>query len=115
MKNDRIAILSRNGMVYIDTFYSTIYTGAITTAYNVHLLPEELAALINNEQPKIIFYEKEFEEKVIALKNMYTSHTMSFWTKMTIRLGLICIKKSCATTIQQSRFLWICPWRILFC
>lgn len=75
MKNDRIAILSRNGMVYIDTFYSTIYTGAITTAYNVHLLPEELAALINNEQPKIIFYEKEFEEKVIALKkHVHVSH-----------------------------------------
>lgn len=69
LKNDRIGILSRNDMVYIDTFYSTIYTGAIPSAYNVHLLPDELTFLINNEQPKIIFYEKEFESKLLAIQD----------------------------------------------
>ena len=40
LPNDRIAILSKNDMVYIDTFFSTIYTGAITTTYNAHLKSE---------------------------------------------------------------------------
>ena len=69
LPNDRIAILSKNDMVYIDTFFSTIYTGAITTTYNAHLLPEELACMIRNEQPKAIFYEKEYEDKLLAIES----------------------------------------------
>ena len=46
LKNDRVAILSRNDMVYVDTFFSTIYTGAITTSYNIHLMPDDLASLV---------------------------------------------------------------------
>lgn len=81
LPNDRIAILSKNDMVYIDTFFSTIYTGAITTTYNAHLLPEELACMIRNEQPKAIFYEKEYEDKLLAIESKVSTNTIFFWIR----------------------------------
>ena len=68
LKNDRVAILSRHDMVYVDTFFYTIYKGAIPTTYNIHLMPDDLASLLQNEQPKVIFYEKEYENKLKAIQ-----------------------------------------------
>lgn len=56
-------------MVYIDLFYSTARTGAISTAYNVHLTPEELAGMLRNEQPSVVFYDPDCQDKVDLLQS----------------------------------------------
>ena len=54
-KGDRVAICAPNDMVYLDLFYATPRTGAISTAYNVMLDQAELATLIQKETPKVLF------------------------------------------------------------
>ena len=67
-KGDRVGICSGNDMVYIDLFYATARTGAISTAYNILLTPQELAGLLENETPRVVFYDPAYEEKVDALR-----------------------------------------------
>ena len=67
-KGDRVGICSGNDMVYIDLFYATARTGAITTAYNILLTAEELEGLLENEEPKVIFYDSAHQEKIDALR-----------------------------------------------
>lgn len=68
-KGDRLGICSRNHMVYFDLFYATIKTGAITTSYNILLHAQELAVLIRQEAPQVVFYEPEFRQKLELIWN----------------------------------------------
>jgi len=67
-KGDRIGICAQNNMVYIDLFYATIKTGAITTAYNAMMKGEELAYLLRKEAPRVIFFDPIYLEKLDTIK-----------------------------------------------
>ncbi len=67
-KNDRVAFISRNRVEMIDGYYATGKTASILVPYNYRLSREELAELINNETPKIIFYESAYCNIVSELK-----------------------------------------------
>lgn len=56
-KGDRVAFISRNRVELIDGYYATGKLGAILVPYNARLSAEELTQLMNNEQPKVLFYE----------------------------------------------------------
>ena len=68
-KGDRIGFCSRNCIELIDAYYATAKTGTILITYNPYLSNNELAAMINNEEPKILFYEELFEKKVKEIKS----------------------------------------------
>ena len=70
-KGDRVAILSRNDMVYIDLYYAYPYTGVITTSYNARIGSDELNYLIQNESPKILFYSMEFVALLASLRQQW--------------------------------------------
>ena len=56
-KGDRVAFISRNRVELIDGYFATGKLGAIMVPYNARLSVEELTQLMNNEQPKVLFYE----------------------------------------------------------
>lgn len=56
-KGDRVAICASNCVAYVDLFYAIIRTGMIMTSYNVKLMERELIGMMENEAPKVLFYD----------------------------------------------------------
>jgi fatty-acyl-CoA synthase len=67
-KGDRIAFCSRNSIELIDAYSATAKTGTILTTYNPYLSDAELTAMINNEEPVVLFYEDLFEGVVNKIR-----------------------------------------------
>ncbi|MEY8416636.1 AMP-binding protein [Tissierella praeacuta] len=67
-KGDRVAFLSRNRIELIDGYNATGKIGAIFVPYNIRLSSKELGQLVNNETPKVLFYEEIFEETIEELR-----------------------------------------------
>ena len=63
-KGDRVAILARDGIEHLDCLYACGKLGAIHTALNWRLHWRELAAIIENTQPKVLLYSDDFIETV---------------------------------------------------
>jgi fatty-acyl-CoA synthase len=68
-KGDRVAFISRNRVELIDAYYATAKLGAILIPYNARLSSKELEKLLNNETPKVLFYEDVFYESVSGIKD----------------------------------------------
>ncbi|MBR0093508.1 MAG: AMP-binding protein [Lachnospiraceae bacterium] len=67
-KSDRVAFLSRNRIELVDGYYATGKLGAILVPYNARLSAKELEQLMNNESPKVLFYEDVFADNVKELE-----------------------------------------------
>ncbi|KJS47362.1 MAG: hypothetical protein VR66_20120 [Peptococcaceae bacterium BRH_c23] len=72
-KGDRVAFISRNRVEMFDALFACGKLGAVFVPYNVRLASDELAKLIENEQPKVLFYEELFASTVQELKNKLSS------------------------------------------
>jgi fatty-acyl-CoA synthase len=57
---DRVSILARNSIVYLDLFYGLPKIGAIFAPFNWRLTARELTFMINNLEPKVLLVEPEF-------------------------------------------------------
>ena len=57
---DRFAILSKNSLEYLGLYGAAESTGFIAVAINYRLAPEEMAYIVNDSAPKILFFEQEF-------------------------------------------------------
>ena len=57
---DRVSILAKNSIVYIDLFYGLPKIGAIFAPFNWRLTARELAFLVNDLDPKVLIVEPEF-------------------------------------------------------
>ncbi len=68
-KGDRVAFIARNCIEMIDAYYATGKLGAIFVPYNARLSVSELVQLVNNETPKVLFYEEVFADKIPHLKS----------------------------------------------
>ncbi len=66
-KGDRVAVLSRNCVEYIDLFFAAVRTGIILVPLNVRLSATELSGMLKQTSPRLLFYEKDFEETVAKL------------------------------------------------
>ncbi|MCO6449887.1 MAG: long-chain fatty acid--CoA ligase [Caldilineales bacterium] len=66
-KGDRVAILARDGVEHLDVFYACGKLGAIHTAFNWRLHWRELAELVAQTTPKVLFFSDDFKESVTAL------------------------------------------------
>lgn len=69
-KGDRVAMFCRNSQPCIDLLYAMPVVGAILTTYNIRLKSEELLGLVSNEDPRFVFYESAFAEKVKLFKQI---------------------------------------------
>ena len=59
---DRVAILARDGVEHLDTFFACAKLGAIHTALNWRLHWRELADIMHNTMPKVLIYSDDFHE-----------------------------------------------------
>ena len=67
-KGDRVAILAHDGVEHLDTFFACGKLGAIHTALNWRLHPQELAGIVAATTPKVLIFSAELAEKVAALQ-----------------------------------------------
>jgi fatty-acyl-CoA synthase len=57
---DRVSILARNSIIYLDLFYGLPKIGAIFAPFNWRLTARELTFMLNDLEPKILLVEPEF-------------------------------------------------------
>jgi fatty-acyl-CoA synthase len=70
LPGDRIAVMATNELEYVVLFYATQRLGAILVPINYRLTQREVDHIISDCQPKVIIYQKEFEE---IIKNFNSS------------------------------------------
>ena len=64
---DRVSILARNSVVYVDLLYGLPKIGAIFAPFNWRLTAHELAYMVDDLVPKVLIFEPEFADVVQAL------------------------------------------------
>ena len=67
-KGDRVAILAHDGVEHLDTFFACGKLGAIHTALNWRLHPQELAGIVAATTPKVLIFSADLAEKVASLQ-----------------------------------------------
>ena len=68
-KGDRVSILAKNSLVYLDLFYGLCKIGAIFAPYNWRLTARELTYVISDLEPKVLICEPDFVTTVNEMKN----------------------------------------------
>jgi fatty-acyl-CoA synthase len=69
---DRVSILARNSVVYVDLFYGLPKIGAIFAPFNWRLTAHELAYMLNDLEPRVLLVEPEFVATVDELRQSYS-------------------------------------------
>jgi acyl-CoA synthetase (AMP-forming)/AMP-acid ligase II len=67
-KGDRVAILSQNSFEYIESALSVPNAGLIYVVCNFRLAPPEIAAVLSDAEPSILFVQDQFVEIAQSLK-----------------------------------------------
>ncbi|MDW8319513.1 MAG: long-chain fatty acid--CoA ligase, partial [Anaerolineae bacterium] len=67
-KDDRVAILARDGVEHLDLFYACGKLGAIHTPLNWRLHPRELVGLLQLTTPKALLFSDDFKDAVAQIK-----------------------------------------------
>ncbi len=65
---DRVSILAKNSIVYLDLFYGLPKIGAIFAPFNWRLTPIELTYMINDLEPKVLICEPDFVPTIEAMQ-----------------------------------------------
>lgn len=65
---DRVSILARNSIVYLDLFYGLPKIGAIFSPFNWRLTARELTYMFNNLEPRVLLCEPEFAAMVESMR-----------------------------------------------
>ncbi|MCR6546958.1 AMP-binding protein [Dehalobacterium formicoaceticum] len=68
-KGDRIGFIARTCVGMFDAFYASCKTGIIITTYNGLLKTTELIGLVENEEPKVIFFSEFFRGKASNIRD----------------------------------------------
>jgi fatty-acyl-CoA synthase len=67
-EGDRVAILARDGIEHLDTFFACSKLGAIHTALNWRFHWQELADLLAQTTPRVLIFSDDFRHSVAALQ-----------------------------------------------
>jgi fatty-acyl-CoA synthase len=69
-KGDRVAILAHDGMEHLDAFFACGKLGAIHTALNWRLHPQELAGIVAQTTPRALIFSDDVRASVIGLQDL---------------------------------------------
>jgi len=61
-RGDRVAVLGYNSIFYLTLLYALPRLGAVLVPLNFRLSPKELAGIIEDSSPKLLFYDSELEQ-----------------------------------------------------
>lgn len=67
-RNDRVAILSKNRLEFLDVFFATAKSGTILVPLNVRLTALELAGILKSSGAKVLLYDGELADKIHHLQ-----------------------------------------------
>jgi long-chain acyl-CoA synthetase len=67
-KGDRVAILSQNSFEYVESALSVSNAGLIYVVCNFRLAPPEIAAVLSDAEPSILFVQDQFVEIAQSLR-----------------------------------------------
>lgn len=67
-KADRVAILAYNSNEFIEIYFATSKIGAIFVPLNWRMAANEIAEILDDCSPRILFFDQEFEETALILK-----------------------------------------------
>ena len=73
-KGDRVAILAHDGVEHLDAFFACGKLGAIHTALNRRLHPQELADIAARTTPKALIYSDDVRPQVAELQGLLRGH-----------------------------------------
>ncbi len=83
-KGDRLCILAQNSLEYWETFFGCQKSGGIFSPLNWRLVARELAGLIDDLAPSVLFFDSELAEVASELKQDVTvEHWVSLDSKGT--------------------------------
>ena len=78
-KGDRVAILSKNCIEYMEIYYACARCGLIAQPLNWRLGAEELARIVRDGEPSVLVFADEYTEEQRQLKEQVTvEHWLSF-------------------------------------
>lgn len=78
-KGDRVAILSKNSIEYMEIYYACAEVGMIAQPLNWRLGVPELVRILQDGQPEVLFFSDEYSSVQQALQSELTiSHCFSF-------------------------------------
>jgi fatty-acyl-CoA synthase len=72
-KGERIAILARNCIEYLDVWFACGKLGAIIQLLNWRLTPYELTGVLNDATPAVFIYSQEFATQTETIRSSATS------------------------------------------
>jgi len=71
-KGDRIGVLAKNSLDYFTLFGAAAALGAILVPVNWRLAPDEIAFILKDSAPRILFADPEHQETINGLKGKLT-------------------------------------------
>lgn len=78
-KGDRVAVLSKNSIEYMEIYYACARVGMIAQPINWRLGPEEMARILEDGSPSVVIASGEYREQVAELKGkIKVSHWLCF-------------------------------------
>lgn len=69
-KGDRVAILAHDGVEHLDAFFACGKLGAIHTALNWRLHPQELAGIVAQTRPRVLIFSDDVRAGVAGLQDL---------------------------------------------
>ena len=82
-KGDRVAIYSKNKSEHVILFLACIKIGAMLVPLNFRLMPRELDTLINDAEPKLFFYDEEFNNHIPKLSSLKKVNVVNSLSEIT--------------------------------
>src|SRR5690349_15451745 len=70
---ERVAYLSFNCHRLLEAYYGVPQIGAVLLPLNIRLSPEELAYILNDSSPRLLFFDPEFIPLVEELRRQVSS------------------------------------------
>ena len=65
---DRVALLLKNGIEFVETYFAAAKIGAVTVPINWRLVAAEISYILEDSGSKALVYDDDFDEAVTALQ-----------------------------------------------
>ena len=70
VKGDRVAFLCPGDVSMLDMFQASLKTGLIIVVYNYRLKSSEIAGMLENERPSVVFFMEESSAKLDEIRSL---------------------------------------------
>jgi len=106
-KGDRVAILAKNRIEFLDAFFAAGKTGVILVPLNTRFTPVELGVILKDSGVKVLLYDGEFADTVRTLRQQ---HSLAHWIALDNPLDPADLSYThCLAQVSSSSEGWVVP------